>query len=308
MPSQLDLDALWERGGPSPEEPSTARPAIEPRDADLLNGPQVLRSRLLDACAALDAVGVRALQAELEAKFLGQSWAARARDWADVIEGLAAGGAEVRAAAAQALADDPAKQLPEAPEAVVRAVLRGALRQAAVTQLAEHGPAAALPDGRAAAELLALAEDWPAATGALRRACEVKPTGSWLIALANAATRAGEATLALEAWCRACLLAPAEVPVERIDVAALTELLDEAQELELPEPIAAWLPVLAAAKGVLRVDPAWLPAGDGVALAATSALCRYLADRTRMSPAERLEAKRAVLRAAPQLKSVLRAL
>lgn len=308
MPSQLDLNALWELGGSAPEEPSTARPAIDPRDVDLLSGPQVLRSRLLDACAALDAVGVRAVQAELEAKFLGQSWAARARDWADVIEGLAAGGADERAAAAQALADDPAKQLPEAPEDVVRGVLRGALRQAAVTLLAEHGPAAALPDGRAAAELLALAEDWPAATEALRRACEAKPVGSWFIALADAATRAGEATLALEAWCRACLLVPADIPVERMEVAALTELLDEAQELELPEPIAAWVPLLAAAKGVLRVDPAWIPAGDGMALPATSALVRYLADRSRMSPDERLEAKRAVLRAAPQLKSVMRGL
>lgn len=308
MTSQLDLDALWTGDGPSPGEPSTARPAIDPRDADLLSGPQVLRSRLLDACAALDAAEVRAVQAELEAKFLGQSWAARARDWAGVIDGLAKGSAEERAARAQALADDPAKQLPEAPEAVVRAVLYGALRQAAVRLLAEHGPAAALHDGRAAAQLFALAEDWPAATEALRRACDVTPTGAWLIALADAATRAGEETLVLEAWCRACLLVPAEVPVERIEVAALTELLDEAQELELPEPIAAWMPVLAAAKGLLRLEPAWIPSGEAAAWQAARAMTRYLADRSRMTETERIHAKREVLRAAPQLKGLVRAL
>lgn len=307
MASQLDLKAQWAGEGPAPE-PSTARPAIDPRDADLLSGPQVLRSRLLDACAALDAAGVRAAYAELQAKFLGQSWAARALEWSDVIEGLAAGSTEERAARVQALADNPGAQLSDAPEDVVRAVLRGALCQAARALLAEHGPAAELADGRAAAEPLALAEDWREATDALRRACEVKPTGSWFITLADAAARADEPALSLEAWCRACLHCPEDVPVDRIGAAEVTGLLDEAEELELSEPIAAWVPVLAAAKGLLRLEPAWIPEGDGGPLGAARWVSRYQAERSRLSPEERIAAKRELLRVAPQLKALARGL
>jgi hypothetical protein len=309
MKSQLGLEDLWSQDGPGHREPVTAPPARDPRDADLLSGPQVLRSRLVDACGALDAAAVRQLHHELQHRFLGQDWSARAEDWAATIEWLSAAvSLDESVERVLALAADAPRRLPGAPADVTTSLVGGALRRAAERLLAERGPAAELPDGRAAAELHGLAGDWTTASAGLVGACEASPRPPWWMALGEAATRLGDTATATRAWCRACLLGPGDVLVERIECEPVQELLDQAEELELPEPRTAWVPVLAELKGLLALKEAWIPAGDGPALEVARLACRYRATKPRLAPPERLHLKRELLRLAPQLKPLVRGL
>jgi hypothetical protein len=79
-----------------------------------------------------------------------------------------------------------------------------------------------------------LTGDAPLALRLLREACDAHLDATWLVALAQAATACGDATTAVRAWCQACLLDPSRVDAATIDCTPV---------LELPELVAAWLPL-----------------------------------------------------------------
>jgi hypothetical protein len=121
---------------------------------------------------------------------------------------------------------------------------------------------------------------------------------------AQAATQAGEADVAARAWCRACVLDPAVFDAAQVDCAPLLALLDAADELELPEPLGAWLPVLADLRGVVPLEDVAL----GSANPAVVALRRYRAQRRELDEAGRIAAKRELSRLFPAgLRTQLRA-
>jgi hypothetical protein len=180
MAEQLSILGLWERVPegervPEPPPPPPAPPPpVDPRQVDLLTGAQVFRSRLEDACAALDGPALRLAHEELNRRFLSQAWATRAPDWADSLDHFnAASTPEAMGERALGLLD-AARTLPDAPRTIVRAVQSAATTRAAQALLADKGAAAQLADGRPAGVLPLLAGDAAHAETLLRAACEAR--------------------------------------------------------------------------------------------------------------------------------------
>ena len=311
MAEQLSILGLWERVPeaervPEPPAPPPAPPPpVDPRQVDLLSGAQVQRSRLEDACATLDGSGLRAAHAELNRRFLAQGWAARAPDWADSLDAFNA--APTPEAMGQRALDllEPARSLPDAPRTIVRAVQSAATTRAAQALIAAKGPAARLGDGRPAAVLPLLAGDAARAQALLREACDAHDDAQWCVLWAQAADQAGDAGGGARAWCRACVLDPAVLDAAQVDGEIVLALLDEADELELPEPMGLWLPVLADLHGVVLLEDVALRSTNP----AVVALRRYRVHRRELDEAARIAAKRELSRLLPAgLRGRLRAL
>jgi hypothetical protein len=326
MAEQLSIFGHWERVVPAVQEEAPPPPPpppvpIDPRQVDLLSGPQPLRAALEEACLALDAAEVRRAHQELFSRFLGQGWAARALEWADTIEWLVGRGAEVpgvdeQVARARALAEaGGAARLPEAPGYLLDGVRLAALRRAVGRLVAERGAAASLPDGRPAAYLLLAAGDADGAHSALEAACATVASvdARWLGYFGEAAWRRGQAHQALELYCRACLEDPLAVDQEQLTCQPVLDLVDLGEDLELEVPVLAFVPVLADLRGLLLLDDRALQPWPSPTLA--QRLCgllrRYRIRRAAGSLDEgaRIEAKRELMRVAPRgLRELLRAI
>lgn len=316
MAEQLSIFGLWERVQPEvikepPPPPLRAPAPIDPRQVNLLSGPQPLRASLEDACLALDPSAVRRAHEELFRRFLGQGWAARAPEWAQSIEWLVGKGGEVpsveeQGARAQALlGEDGAARLPEAPGYLLEGLRSAAVRRAVERLVAERGVTARLPDGRPAGYLLLLAGDARGARSSLEQACAAVDLADarWLGYLGEAAWRCGDVHAALEAYALACLVDPLAVDSESITCRPVLDLIDLGDDLELDPPVLGYVPVLADLHGThplddraidLRLEPTTARKLAGL-------LRRYRARRSAgtLDEAARIEAKREMLRLAP---------
>jgi hypothetical protein len=131
------------------------------------------------------------------------------------------------------------------------------------------------------------------------------------VSLAEAATLAGDAETALLAWCRAELVDPASVDVTRVETPAVLDLLDQAEDLELPTPLAGWVPVLADLTGLVLLDDLALrESPNPLASQAVAKLLReYRARRGALDEKARVAMKRELLRIAPEgLRELMRPL
>lgn len=295
--AQLSLSALWSAEGPVPELRLDAPPK-RGDEVDLLDGPHVLRGDLERALDLLDAARAEATLRTLEARFGLPAWAAEAHGALTFVHRLEP--LDARGQLDLARADDAA----EGP--LLRRARLAALRRALRNVLEQEGAAAELPEGAAVAALAHRLGEPRLATELLRTACEAAPLRlHWWVQLASTADRA---EVAVRGWCHALLLDP-----ERQDEALLrcepaARLIDEADALELEHPT-QWLPVLA---DLTRLVPLTdlvfeLPETHEVQRFAR-ALRRYRLERASLTDAERLERKRALLRARPELKELVRSL
>jgi len=287
---QLTLSALWSEKGPLPELHLDA-PKREPT-IDLLDGPHVYRSELEAACDALDAPRLEATLAALVARFPPPPWAdhvAPAIAWVKSLDSMSAR-EQLDAAWRGGVTDDRFAQRARS------AALRRALRRV----LEAEGPGAELADGTPVAGLARSLSDDALATQLLWDACEARPDrGAWWLVLARQA--GAREDVATRAWCRALLIDP-ELDDEALTrCAPVQRLLDEAEELEL-ERASRWLAVLADLKRLVLLDERALPSGDHEVHRLARDLWRYRRDRASLTEAERLERKRELVRARPELK------
>ncbi len=314
MAEQLTFQALLERksaepdGNVEPEAPRESPPLLpppaDPLGSDLFTGAPMLRARLVAACSALDAPAVRRVHAELLKKFHSQEWAGQAPAWAAGIEWLVEP-AKALEQAQRALglleSETAALRFPRAPEAILRPVRRTALGRAAQRVVDEGGPAAQLDDGRPAAVLALLGGDWPLAVRLLTDACAARPEASWFVSLAEAATLSGEEETALRAWSGAGLVGPDTVDLARVETPAVLDLLDQAEELELPAPLLGWVPVLADLTGAAGLDDLAFRESPKTHLSqSVAALLRgYRARRGALEEKARVALKRELAKVAP---------
>ena len=327
---QLTIFGLWDTVVPLAIETPDPSPApalptpIDPRQADLLSGPQSMRAALEAACESLDAIAVRARHAELNQRFLGQRWADHAPDWALGIEWLVGPPSDARSIAEQidrvlALWDDSAASahFPELPRYVLVALRAEASRRAALRLAAERGPTALLTNGEPVGWLLLRAgnvadarEQLSAALAALVTVNDGFPAARAWSWLAEAEWLAGDAAAAIRAYCRACLLGGAVTEPE-ITCESILDLFDTAADLDLPEPITDWVPVLADLRGLVRLgEEATAPPLDAAParrLAAELAEYRLRRAAGALDEAARIGAKRNMARLAPpSLRELLR--
>lgn len=317
---QLTFQALLERTPAEPEPKSEASvptpppPPADPLESDLFTGAPMLRARLVAACAALDAPAARQVHSELVKKFHSQEWAKQTPAWAAGIEWLVepvTALEQTRRALELLESSAAARRFPQAPEAILRPVRRAALGRAAQRLIDEGGPAARLPDGRPAALLALLGGDGPLAVRLLSAACAEQPNAGWFVNLAEAATLAGDAETALLAWCRAGLVDPGAVDVARVETPAVLDLLDQAEDLELPAPLAGWVPVLADLIGLVMLDDLALRDSPQAHASQTVAkrLREFRKQRGALEEKARVALKRELVRAAPEaLRELLRPL
>jgi hypothetical protein len=153
--------------------------------------------------------------------------------------------------------------------------------------------------------LLVLAGECEAAFEALRTACDANPEPKWLGLLGEVASSRGATGVAFQALVRACALDPAALDFAAIDCAPFLELLDQAEELELPSPSVSWVPVLADLRGSLPLSgPATHP---GPHAAFTGLLLAYRQNKRELDEPGRIALKRELVRAAPSgLRALLR--
>lgn len=295
--AQLTLTALWSGEGPVPELRLDAPPKPT-KEGDLLDGPHVLRGDLERALDLLDAPRAEATLRTLEARFGLPGWAAEVPAALSFVRSLELLDARGQLDVARADATSAGPLLHRARLAALRRALRSVLEQ--------KGAAAELADGTAVAALAHRLGEPRLATELLRTACEAAPLRlHWWVQLATTADRE---EVAARAWCRALVLDP-----ERQDEALLrcepaARLIDEADALELEHPT-QWLPVLADLTHVVPLDDLVFDAPETHEVQRFArALRRYRLERASLPEAERLERKRALLRACPELKELVRTL
>lgn len=328
MAEQLTFDGVWERvraeaGAPEPlvvvEPPLPA----SPRQTGLFDGPLSVRTAMERACAKLDAAGVRAAwraataEQPAWAKVSAAAWPA----WAEAIEALvgrgAGGGrgeagtltAEEQARRAMALLDDQvaAARLHGMALGLRREVRAAALARAALRLVDERGPGARLDDGRPAATLLVRAGRPEEALPHLERAAQASPDDPVaLAALAEAAWAAGHAEAAIVTWRDACLIGPEAIDETSLAAPVLAALIEQAADLELDEPLAAWIPVLADLQGVLPLGGVPIAAAKDAPPARRAAAHLSAWRRLRATGAiddtARIAARRDLVRIAPRLR------
>lgn len=291
---QLSLSALWSEGGPLPELQLDA-PKREPV-VDLLDGPHVFRGELEAACDALDAARLEATHAALVARFPPPPWADDVAPAVTLIKTLEPKSAREQLDAVRQSGDG------RFTSRVRRAALRRALRRV----LEHEGPGAELADGAPVAGLAETLGDDALSAQLLSEACDARPDrGAWWRSLARHVGAREE--VVTRAWCRALLLDPELQDDALTRCAPLQRLLDEAEEAEL-DGATRWLAVLADLQRLVMLDERALPAGDHEVHRLARALWRYRHDRPTLSEAERLERKRELVRARPELKAWWRAL
>jgi hypothetical protein len=313
---QMTILGLWERTAPgeAPPEPlpPPPLPPVDPRQQDLLGGAQVLRGKLEDACIALDAPTVRALHAELLARFGSRRWAGRVPAWADGVAWLVEDEPAPRALSLGT--DEVARaRFPSAPGELIRLIRLSALRRAAQQLIAQGGAAASLPDGRPAGWLVLCGGDFALARALLSAACEAvgNENGLWLGYLGEAAWGMGDRFSALKAYCAASLVDPQRIDVEGVLCPPVLELLDSADELELTEPSQSWLAVLAdlGTMHALEDRALQLPAEPTDVQRLAALLRTWRKDRASLDERAKIEAKRAMAKLAPPgLRELLRRL
>ncbi|MDP2275390.1 MAG: hypothetical protein Q8K32_31880 [Archangium sp.] len=282
MAEQLNILGLWERTPDGPKEPEKPvelppPPPIDPRQEELLSGAHTLKSRLEDACVALDAEALRAAHAELISQYGEQSWASHAPAWATAIEPLGAAAPETL------LSLEP---LPSMSPALFERVRASALLKAAV----QLGAGGTLADGRPAGYLALVAGDFPLARKLLSNRKDARSLGY----LGEAAWRQGDAFAALQAYCRASLVG--EVDQAQLSCQPVMELLDLGDELELEAPF-AWLAVLADLSGKHALGE--FEVNESAPVRAAALLRAYRRDRSTLDEAGRIVAKRELARVAP---------
>lgn len=322
MAEQLNILGLWERTTPG-EEPPVLPPAplpppppVDPRQEDLLAGAHTLRSKIEDACVALEAGTVRALHAELIASCGTQRWSDQVPAWADAVAWL------VEPLAGDELATRALSFQGERMPGVLSGLVRGAaLRRAAQRLIEERGAAAALPDGRPAGYLALLAGDFALSRTMLTAALEnerdhrspraesrgLSLNPQWLGYLGEASWRLGDRFAALHAYCAASVIDPSRIDAEAITCEPVLELQDVSDDLELSDVPHAWLAVLADLLGWHALED--LPPHETPTT--PQRLAAMLREYRRARPVEsaRIEAKRAMARLAPPgLRELLRRL
>jgi hypothetical protein len=279
---------------------------------DLLGGAQALRVKLEDACIALDASAVHALHAELLAQFGSQRWAERVPAWADGVAWLVQAEPATRALA---LRDDEVARarFPSGSGELIRLVRAAALRRAAQQLLAEGGVVASLPDGRPAGWLVLVGGDFASARAHLAAASDAvgNQNGLWLGYLGEAAWGMGDRFSALKAYCTASLVDPQRIDVEGVACQPVLELLDGADDLELPGAAQSWLAVLADLQTMHALEDGALqvPAEANAAQRLAALIRTWRRDRVSLDERAKIEAKRAMARLAPPgLRELLRRL
>jgi tetratricopeptide (TPR) repeat protein len=323
MPDQLTFFGTWEAvvpvaEAPPPEPPPELPPATDPRQCGLFDGPLTLIHALETASARLDLAGLRAAWQEAQAQF--PQWA-RAQSWSRWIADLEwltqeshrplAHAEQVRRALV--VHQDPTTRFWGMGPALRARVVSEALAQAAYRWVEAEGPEAHLDDGRPVAWLLMQAGRPAEAVPLLQAAVAAQPGQARLYyTLGEALWRSGQREQALGAYRDACLIEPGALDEAELTCAPLLDLLDRAAELELPGTAAAWAPVLADLEGVAplaRTTIELLAEGPAPRVMA-ALLAEYRRKRSRGALPEpaRMEIKRAMLKAAPELKEFVRRL
>jgi tetratricopeptide (TPR) repeat protein len=302
---------------PPPEPPPPVEPA-DPRQCGLFEGPLADSGALEAACEELDVAAARAVWRRAAHRF--PEWA-RAQRWPAWLADLAwLVGPSRQLDPQERLARVDALGAPAAGEArfdgmaasLHARILDAAVAQTAYELVAEHGATAGLPDGRPAGCLLLDAR--PAEAAALLSAAAVTAPHDGLthLYLGEAYWRCRRHAAALGAYLDALLVAPASVDVERVSHPLVHDLIDRAAELELPGAAPAWAPVLADLEGAVSLlNAAVEPPADGPAATEVARLLLTYRRQRRsgaLAEPERLALKRAMLRAAPQLKELVRRL
>lgn len=309
MAEQLNILGLWERTAPGEEVPEPAAPPLppasplDPRQEDFLGGAHSLRTKLEDACVALQPVMVRALHAELLTSFGTQRWAEQVPAWAEAIAWLVEAEAEARALSVRI------ERFPGISAVLFASVRSAALGRAALQSVSERGVAAALPDGRPAGYLPFVGGDFALARTLLAAACaEVgHANAQWLGYLGEAAWRLGDRHAALKAYCTASLVDPTQIDAEGVTCEPVLELLDLQDELELSDVPFSYLAVLADLQGAHALEEIGVTAEAPNPLRLAAMLRAYRRDRPAGNA--RIEAKRALARLAPPgLRELLRRL
>lgn len=254
----------------------------------------MLRGELERACDALDATSADRTFATLRERYALPAWADEVPAALDLLRMLDA--MAPREVLVHARAVDG--------RALGRRVRLAALRRAMRRVLETEGPAATTSDGSPVAGLALLLNDAELATTLLADACDASPLNvSWWVSLAKNAARD---EVAVRAWCRALLLDPVLTDEALSESTLVAQLLDEADELDDPT---RWLCVLADLKNVVLLDDFVFAVPEThVVHGVARALRAFRVDRAGLSESARLERKRALLRACPELKELWRAL
>lgn len=303
MDLQLNLFGIWEEAPrpPSPQPPPAPAPPPppEPGQGELFSHVVRLRRAAEDAALALDGGALRAVFTKLGGD-RGLLRGARAwPTWADALE-AATGGPDALAAAALALGDsaEAARSFPQMAADLLARVRRALADRGLEALTRRDGAGATLPDGRPAAALLLEVGAVDAAIVALRGAIAEGADGAvWHATLAEALQVSGAADAALQPWCEALARDPSVRSAEALRGPA-SELLDLAEDEELPGDPRGWVPALA--ELVLGVGAGRALAGDSPAARFGRALMALRA-APRNDEAARLAAKRALVKLAPSL-------
>lgn len=318
MPEQLALfgpsvQVVFE-APPEPEAPPPPPlPPVDPRQCSILEGPLGHIGALQCALLQLD---VAAARADWErAAFAYPQWA-RGESWPSSIDELEAVlqlAASERAGRLIAQREAAAGCFPGLGPELRRELLDLLLLRTSADLLAADGGRALLPDGRAAGFLCLLAGNMQQAQAALAARIALYPRdGRSRGYHAEALARTGRLREALEAFRDAFLVEPQRVDEAWISCEPVGELLDLADELDLPGDPRTWIAVLGDLTGV------WPLASARVELSGVSepwqrvadALLRFRREQRTGQPgeAERIAIKRVLLRDALQLRDLLRRL
>ncbi len=255
-------------------------------------------ARISEALERADWSGARLLAAELAARhhFPEVDWLARD------LPALVALDAE-----ATSDLDRLAQLCSEAPSLVDRARLGAALHRSMVLGLHRRvadacdvqGPATTAA-GHVSGWYWLRAEDRARAKASLERAADAGSAEA-LVLLGNLASEDGDAAVARELYRRAFCLDSASTHLEQIRDPAVSELLDEARELEL-EPAGDWVPMVGYAKSLFRLPTA--PDGGPKCRAFHAKLLE--ARRLRSERADDVAARRELRAMAPKLFELLK--
>jgi hypothetical protein len=301
----------------TPRPPDVApapAPPPDPRQCDLFDGPYSVLDALESAFLRRDAGAARAAWTEGLQRFPEWTGGSRWSAWIDDLEWLAGGETpEVLLARASSLqADGGADRFPEMRLRLRAEISNAAIADAAERLIARDGVEARAPDGRAAGLLLLLSGRPGPAAAALARAAASRPLDGRVRGyLAEALWRAGRGREALAAFRDACLLSTDAIDEEVTTCAPVLDLLDRALDLELPAPAVAWIPLLADLEGLVSLldAPNDLPTETSVVREAVDRLRELRrGQRQGLTEGERIALKRALLRAAPGLRELVRRL
>lgn len=313
MAEQLSLFSLWVEAEPAAIPPVEEDEPIEPpptcqRQVGLFEGPHLFATEALAAIDALDGVALRGIATRCRATYPNWTTAASWAEWANALELIDGDDAAAWAALAPGAIE---RQFPGI-TGVARSGLDASLRhRIAWDHLDADGAAARLPDGRPAAALLIDVAPSEAAEQLSAAALAEPESADVQAALAVALTANGDAEGALWAWCRALILSPETIDADAAANAAIDELLDEAEDLDLPEPVCAWVPILAHFHGMFDLPEVAVDAQPSPEMPMPAAVAIHLAALRRLagqSPtdARRVARKKALLRLVPELAEYVR--